>query len=449
MREIFDCQRYFNWSGGASNSEIVRVYEQKYNRISELLDENPELLEIAARDLSRLSRGGKKGRRATYTCENLFRAIIVRHLEGESLRSTEIRLAHTPFLQQFVRLGTRPVMSYAVLQRAVKALQPDSWNKINGVLTKAAVETGRIDSDRLRVDTTVVEANIHFPTDSSLLWDSWRTLYRLMFRLRREFPERADSRFHQRKVKKLHLFVTRYTKSLCKKRQRRVRLHRREFLRQVDRILERAKELKRVLPRTISPTMAQIYSYVPRIEKVLSVAKRAWLQGEKVPASERIFSIFEPHVELIKRGRREKPVEFGHMILLGQSRDRFVTQYEVMPKKIPDSQLPERILDRHEATFGTVPVELAADKGFCGRPEAMDSLRKRVKVVAIPQRLKDFQDKHFVALQHFRAGIEGSISVLKRAFGLLRCQFRTFKSFASHVGLGVFCHNLVILTRPT
>lgn len=312
-----------------------------------------------------------------------------------------------------------------------------------------ASESGRVDPSRLRVDTTVVDANIHYPTDSSLLWDSWRTLYRLISRLRKEFPDLAAARFHERKVKKLHLFITRYSTSLSKKRQRRVRAQRQEFVRQVERILHRAKDLTRVLPKSFSSTMAAIHSYVPRIGTVLSVAKRAWLGGETVPGSERIFSIFEPHVELIKRGRRHKPVEFGHMVLLGQSRERFITQYEVMEQRVPDNQLPERILDRHEATFGTVPEELVADKGFRGVPEVMEALRERVKVVAIPQRLKDFQDEVFVALQHFRAGIEGSISVLKRAFGLLRCQYRSFKSFVSHVGLGVFCHNLVVLASPT
>jgi len=168
-----------------------------------------------------------------------------------------------------------------------------------------------------------------------------------------------------------------------------------------------------------------------------------------VPAAEKIFSLFEPHTELIKRGRRHKPVEFGHAIWLGQTRGKYITQYGVMEKKIPDNQLPERILEKHESTFGVVPETLAADKGFRGNAEAMEALRKKVKVVAIPERLKDFVDESFVRLQHFRAGIEGSISVLKRAFGLVRCQYRGFKSFAAHVGLAVFCHNLVLLaTSP-
>jgi len=140
-------------------------------------------------------------------------------------------------------------------------------------------------------------------------------------------------------------------------------------------------------------------------------------------------------------------VEFGHKILLDQTREKIITQYAVMKKKIPDSHLPEQIIEEHKAAFGEMPDELAADKGFCWDKTAMEKLRQKVRVVAIPQRLKDFTDDLFFMLQHFRAGIEGSISALKRAFGLLRCQYRGFKSFVSHVGLGVFSYNLVVLSK--
>ncbi len=113
-----------------------------------------------------------------------------------------------------------------------------------------------------------------------------------------------------------------------------------------------------------------------------------------------------------------------------------------------DKYLPEQILTRHEEAFGKFPHTLAADKNFAGSAEDMKELREKVKVVAIPQRLRDWADDGLVALQHFRAGIEGSISVLKRAFGLLRCQYRGFKSFVSHVASAIFCHNLVQLTGP-
>lgn len=449
MRDIFDPQRYIKWTSGSPVSKIVAEYQEKFNRLGEILDENPRILEIAAGDLSKLSVDSEDGREATYTCENLLRLLLVHQIEGLSLRGTEVHIAMSPFLQDFVRLGTRAVPSYRTIGRAVKVMQPETWKAINDALTDVALEEGKLDPSRLRVDTTVVEGTIHYPTDSSLLWDSWRVLYRLISRIREEEPGLVFERFHEAKAKKHHLFITRYLRSSSRKRQRHVRKHQRKFLKCVEHVLGCAERLRDVLPQCLGETVVELYRFVPLVKRVLAVAKRAWLEGETVPAAERIFSIFEPHVELIKRGRRHKPVEFGHMVLLGQSAEKFITQYEVMEKKIPDCRLPETILERHQERFGELPRELVADKGFCGKPEEMASLRERVKVLGIPQRLRDWAQEGFAALQRFRAGIEGSISVLKRAFGLLRCQYRSFKTFASHVGLAVFAHNLVLLTRMT
>jgi IS5 family transposase len=451
MRLKSDPQRYFHWST-ASASRIVLQYEEKYNRISQILDENPEILNLAARDLRKLSTGDRRGRKATYTAENLLRALIVHQIEGSSLRGTMIRLAHNPFLQDFLRLGPRSVMDYSLVDRAFNAVRPATWEKINEVVVQHALEEGRIDPETLRVDTTVVESNIHWPTDSSLVWDSWRTLYRLLRHASELQPGIIDNRFHVRKVKKLHLHVTRYASSPNKKRKRQVKGKQKKLLVQLERIFrvaegfaEAAREMDDVELCAIG---LEIESYLPKIRKVMKVAQRVWIDGEVVPASDRIFSLFEDHTELIKRGRRHKPVEFGHMVLLGQTRERFITQYDVMRKKVPDCRLPEVVLERHEESFGKPPKTLAADKGFCGKVDEMTALRRKVKVLAIPQRLKDFTDDVFVALQHFRAGIEGSISVLKRAFGLLRSRYRGFRNFVNNVALGVLCHNLVLLTGP-
>jgi len=229
-----------------------------------------------------------------------------------------VHMSHSLFLQDFLRLGPRSVPDYSLLDRAFNAIKPSTWKKINAALTAFAHEGSVIDPATLRVDTTVVESNIHWPTDSSLLWDSWRTLYRLLRHACAREPGVLENRFHSRKVKKLHLFVTRYSSSPSKKRQRRVRSQRKAFLAQVERILRVATEFVQAAPEL----GIEIESYLPKIRKVLRVAQRAWIGGEVVPAKERIFSLFEDHTELIKRGRRQKPVEFGHMVLLGQTRER-------------------------------------------------------------------------------------------------------------------------------
>ena len=217
----------FDWAKQTSGADlkIVTEYREKYKQISEILDENPGILELAHGDLARLSRGGRNGRRAAYTSENLLRALIVHTIEGLDFRGTIVRLADSEFLHDFLRLGNRRMMDFTFLQKAFKAIQPETWEPINGVLAGYAVEEERIDPSEVRIDTTVVESPIHYPTDAWLLWDSWRVLARLLREARRLAPWRLDNRFHDRKVKKLYLRITRYIRSHTANRRRLVPDH--------------------------------------------------------------------------------------------------------------------------------------------------------------------------------------------------------------------------------
>jgi IS5 family transposase len=191
----------------------------------------------------------------------------------------------------------------------------------------------------------------------------------------------------------------------------------------------------------------ELQAYLPAMRTIVSNARRAQMDGETVPASKRVFSLFEQHTELIKRGRRQKPTEFGHKILLCESAEKFITDYEVYEKQEADCELTESVIDRHEKLFGQRPEVLAADKGFCPAEAKFKELAERVDTLAIPRRMRDFVDKVLAHWQAFRAGIEGTISGLKRAFRLIRCFFRGFRSFSAAVGLGVFCHNLIVLAE--
>src|SRR5258706_9144356 len=210
-------------------------------------------------------------------------------IEGSSLRRTMVTLAHSPFLQEFLKLGTRSVMDYSFLDRALKAVEPKTWEEINRHLTGIAVAEGRADPRTIRVDTKVVEANIHWPTDSSLLWDSWRTLYRLLEEGRNQLPGELENRFHVRKAKKLHLFITRYISSPSKKRQRTVTKCKRKLIAQVERIADAARAFialrRRARGGLLSMIGLELQSFLPKIRKVIGAAQRAWLRGEVVPAA--------------------------------------------------------------------------------------------------------------------------------------------------------------------
>ena len=454
MRQKRDNVLCFEWmSNDASQLKIVRAHREKYKRISATLDENPVLLDLFAQDLKGLSQGGRKGRAAVYTAENLQRALIVHTIEGLDLRGTIILISGSPFLQDFVRLGNRPVMDFTFLDRAFKAIRPGTWKKINEALTRHATETERIDPRVIRVDTTVTETTIHYPTDSWLLWDSWRTLARLLREGRRLAPELSGvHRFHDRKAKRAFHRIVRYGRSPAKARRRMVRRCWQELIgrvRWIAGIAEQFSLRSRSYPDwAVQSVGAEIEGFLRSIRVVISTAERANLQGETVPARERVFSLFEPHTELIKRGKVHKPVEFGHVIVLSQTKEKFITDYDAMEHRIADPKLAQTTVQKHERLFGAPPKVLTGDHGFNPESSVRAVLEEKVETLAIPRKLSDWAEVIGSTWQRFRAGIEGSISVLKRAFRLLRCPYRGFNSFAASVGLSIFCHNLVVLARP-
>ena len=432
--------------------KIVRQYRARYRAISQVLDDNPEILLAVHMDLVKLSEGDSQGREGDYTSENILRALIVQHLEGLPFRETVIRIGSDPFLQDFLRMRKRPVMDYSFLDKCFLAIEPKTWKRVNELLGRYGVAQEAVSTNVIRTDTTVVESNIHYPTDASLLWDTWRVASRLLKRAMEIVPGCCPHRLHDRKVKRLYLYVTRYMPSKSKSRQRKVKTSFRTLIDRTDWIVAVAEEFCTIQAGSqghsaLAAVALELQAYLPAMKTVVSTARRAQVDGETVPACERVFSLFEQHTELIKRGRREKPTEFGHKVLLCETPEKFITDYEVYKKQEADCDLTESVIKRHEKLFGKRPEVLAADKGFCPAKEKLESLAELVGTLAIPRRMQDFVDKMLAHWQAFRAGIEGTISGLKRAFRLIRCFFRGFRSFGAAVGLGVFCHNLIVLAE--
>ena len=453
MRQKRDAVLTFEWSGEPT-LKIVREHREKYKKIGAILDRNPTVLDLAHRDLlDVLSQGDPRGHTAPFTSENLLRALIVHEVEGDDYRGTAIRIAESLFLQDFLRLGPRSVPDFTLLCRAHRAIRPETWQRINALLALDARERGLIDPSAVRADTTVVETNIHYPTDSSLCWDGWRLLTRHLRRVREIAPILVPHRFHDKKTKTLHLHITRYAKSRSRKRQRTVKKWWRKLIRRMRRLAEVAEAfLARSAGHLDFEVLAlrdEVARCLPLVRVVIATSERANVKGETVPAAERVFSLFEPHTELIKRGKARKPVEFGHVVMLSETREKFICDYAVMEHRVSDSALAEVCVDRHEKLFGEVPAGMTADTGFNPKAEEREALEDRVETLAIPRKLSDWKALIGPLWQRFRAGIEGTISVLKRAYRLLRCPYRGFKHFASSVGLSIFCHNLVVLAdRP-
>ena len=447
---IFD----FGVIDGQSQNKIVLEYRDEYKTISEILDRQPEILDMAHRDLEQLSKTtSRRGRKAGFTSENLFRAILVMQREGLEYRETSVRIAESETLQNFCRLRRKQTIDFTLLNKAFGALQSETWEMMNHVLGLGALSEEAISIEHLRTDTTVTECNIHWPTDSSLLWDTYRVIAREMSRGREFDPLSCPWRFHPKKIKKLQLFVTRYSNSTSKKRLRQVRKAMKTLIVRVEEVLEKATffvaRAKRSTCLDLTAIGKVLEDRLPVMRQVANAARRREFNGEKVPNSDKVFSIFETHTELIMRGRRGRPVEFGHKVLLTQSKEKFITDYVVLEKNRGDDELLPLVLERHEQMYGSRPDSIAADKGFCPDFETYEELEEQVDYLGMPRRTRDFGDAMMGAWQQWRAGIEGTISCLKRAFRLARCCFRGFNNFASAVGSAVFCHNLRILAKTS
>jgi IS5 family transposase len=460
MRIKYNLQPYLEFPL-ASKRKVVQEYLQKYDTISQLLDANPTILDLAHEDFKKLSEENnntsqKRDRPSTYTSDSLLRALIVQCVEQVSYRDVVIQIDRNDCLKQFCRLGPCDVMDYTFLCKAFRVLSPKTLKKINTVLSSYAIENEHMDPTIVRTDTTVVETNIHYPTDSSLLWDCARVLIRLLRNGRTYAPDLLNNRFHDKKLKRLFVAITRGCRSKAKGRKakiakRKVKKYFRKFISGVQRLVDvaepfvvRAVSATNIELKTIGTTLE---SLLPDVKKVVKQSIRAQLNGETVPASERIFSIFEPHTELIVRGKARKAVEFGHKILLTEAEGTFITDYNVLLATPNDRNLAEEVVKRHKKLYGEAPEVLAGDAGFHPREEKRKELEEQVDVLAIPSKVSDRIKEELVPWHRFRAGVEGTISVLKRAFRLFRCVYRGFNNFAANVGMGVFCHNLVLLSR--
>jgi IS5 family transposase len=437
--------------------KIIQEYHRKYDGIDRLLDENPKILDSFHCDLKHYGRNG--GRESKFSSEQLLRIAIVKGVEFEALRKTVIRIAESDYLRNFTRIGIGAVPNFTFFCDALKCIKPQTWKAINETLLKYARKEGMISGESLRLDSTVSESNIHYPTDAHLLWDGFRVLSRLMTQAREAQRHLScGNRFHDEKIKALFTFVSTHGGKKNKSVVRKVNKKMRTLIERVEWIVETGRNFRRhawVLGCSSVKAygiVAELERLLPLVAKVAHQSRRAWIDGETVPAAERIFSIFEEHTELLMRGKSRAPIEFGHLVTLAQTGEKFISYYSVEELSRHDSACKDTVLNDHKKRFGSYPVRFTADKNYHVSVEDTQEWEKKIPVYAVGKkgRRSEAEERRehsedFRAAQRFRAGCEGSISVLKRAFGLKRCLNRGFKSFAASIGCLVFCHNLVLL----
>jgi IS5 family transposase len=430
-------------------------------QISDFLDANAELLDLVHRDLHRHLKNKRSGR-AGMSAEQVLRAFVLMRVKNWDYRELAERIADGYTLRLFTRFEGSVVPRHRAFHRSFVQLQPDTLRRINDAVIGVAIEMGIEQVDKMRLDSTVVETDIRYPRDSGLLWDTVRVLDRLAEDVAeivpaacKEFPRRL------RRAKRRMQEIGRMRERA--QRQRALRRKYRDLITVSAEVIDKATVVatRAGAAKVAEPLRAirlkalceQIQHFAALGRRVIDQTERRIFRGETVPANEKLYSIFETHTDMIKRGKVYKPVEFGHKVLLVESRVGLITDYRVLDGNPIDSDQTVASVQRHIKRFGKAPELLAGDRGFDDAADRPKLRRCGVKMVAIPQRggkrspaRERFETSPaFKKAQAFRSGVEGRISVLFRGRGMKRCLWSGRERFELFVGAAVLANNLMII----
>jgi len=425
--------------------------------IAAFLDVHEELVTRIRSDLRRGLKQPDTGRSGMAPRE-VLRSLVLMRVKNWDYRELRERITDGYTLRLFTGFGCRPVPKHNAFQRAFVRLTPATLRTVNDLVVKAAVDVGVEDGKKLRVDTTVVQTDIHHPTDNTLLWDAVRVLSRLLDRLGRLVGRRIKGFHNRTRAARRRMQAIQRMSTTQRLRQQTAKY--RELIGIAEEVVACARSaldkpatcgnnLLRDL--AVAELRKEIDHYRGLADRVINQARRRVLDGEQVPNAEKIYSIFEPHTDLIKRGKVRSPIEFGHKVFLAESARGLITQYQVLNGNPPDEQQVSYSLQRHKRAFGRAPELYSGDRGFFSERNLTLCEDSGVKVVCIPQSggkrtpQREAWEKAptFKHGQRFRAGIEGRISVLFRGRGMKRSLAEGSERFELLVGAAVLANNLM------
>jgi IS5 family transposase len=436
----------------AQASIFDRYSEHEFGRqlesLSALLDEYPQILELIARDFSKaeVARTGACG----LSLESILRCVVLKQITQLSYQKLSFHLSDSATYRTFARLTVKQSPSKSALQATIRRVQPETLAQIHRLLISDWLEQGQLSLDTLRIDSTVVDSNIAPPSDSGLLDDGVRVLSRLM--ANSKISTGVKIRFvDQRKRSKSLAFRIFHAKKLEKNRLypdliRCARVALEQSAKAIDKVqLHATNEIHGRL------WINEVTNYRTLLIRVIDQTERRVIHGEAVTASEKIVSLFEPHTDIIVKGQRD--VQYGHKVNLATERSGFVTYFNIEDGNPADSTLYQPVLEACQSDYEITPSAVVADGGYASADNVRQARQRGVKravfnkPVGLSLHDMGVKKKTFAVLRDFRAGIEGNISELKRAFGMNRATWKGLSGFGAYVWSAVLSYNLMRYAR--
>jgi transposase, IS5 family len=403
---------------------------------------------------------------AAGAAETVLRLLILKHVRNWSYEALEREVRANLVYRDFTRVGGGKTPDAKTMGRWGVALGPQVLKQVHERMVRIAQDNGVTMGRRMRVDTTVVETNIHHPTDSTLLGDGVRVLTRLMNRIT-QIAGTAGTKLRDRtrSVKLRLLEIGRAARSKGPVRQERLTQHYCRLLDATSRVVGQAKRFSEEIAQGVKRSRSllkqpalerlrrQLDKIMPLVQQVMKQTRARIFRGN-TRSEGKLLSLFEPSTEVIRKGKIGKPNEFGKMVKLQEAENQIVIDYEVYARRPNDSDLLIAAINMHQALLGRTPRLVAADAAFYSNKNEVAAKAKGVKRVCIPnrstksaERKREQKKRWFRNGQKWRTGCEGRISVVKRRHGLDRCRYKGFVGMERWVGLGVIADNIVNIGR--
>lgn len=411
--------------------------------IDTILEQNPQLYSVLSADVTAGCKISEFGRKDTPTVEQVIRAAIYKEYKSMTYRDLEYAQSDSRICETFIGFDKFRPFSFQVWQKYISKIKVASLQEFLVAINQIAIGEGLEDIKAIRTDSTVVETNIHYPTNSSLIWDCVKQAHLLLQKLAQK--EGIKFRDYRKGIKSNHFKISNSTGDKQAALFKKQLLLFTKSIRQVDRFVKKKEysSLESIAPleslRVLLPIMDQVYSMTERKE----------VKKEAVSSKEKIFSIYEPHTDIIVKGGRK--VLFGHKINLTDGKSGLILDCEVLRGNPSDTHLFPPVLETIKANYSQTPKSIATDGGYASKANLDKALEQGVvnvvfnKVVGSLKNVASSKNMQ-TRLKKWRSGIEATISNLKRGFNLFRCNWKGWKHFQAKVLWSVIAYNIRVMT---
>jgi IS5 family transposase len=458
-------RRQRNFGDGFIRETVDELWEDWMRHADAILADEELLETIHHALLKRRPRSRTHGRPGT-PAEVVLRILLLKHIRDWSFAELEREVRGNLLYREFTRIGAEKVPDAKTLGRLAQALGPEVVEKLHARIVAVAQDCGVVSGRRMRVDTTVVETNIHYPTDSSLMGDGVRVLTRLMKKVT-EIAGKAGTRLRDRtrSVQRRLIEIGRASRSKGKSGMEKMKTVYRKLVETTSRVVGQAKKFSFEIAQGVKCAAEvleqakleglgrELNSFVTRVRQVIRQT-RARLFDSNTQAESKLVSIFEPQTEIIRKGKASKPTEFGKLVKIQEAENQVIIDYEVYEQRPNDKDLLVPSVEIHQQRLDRVPAMVAGDAAFYSAQGEAQVQDMGVKRLSIPnrstkstERRRHQKQRWFRKGQKWRTGCEGRISILKRRHGLRRCLYKGHAGMERWVGFGVISDNLINIGR--